>query len=144
MSSFASIGRIADAENASQGYKRHCALAGIAKREPMTFQAFLARHGKNWPTDATPQAQAPTSDVDERIAALQAELDSLRNGGNAAAASQEDAMGLVYVSKRGGREHTIVRVDGESAYSDTGLTFKVASLLKIRDRGHVDGKANVR
>ena len=76
MSSFATIGRIADAENASQGFKRHCALAAIAKREPMSFQAFLKRHGKNWPTsEAT--VEAPSSDLQAQIAALQAQLDAL-------------------------------------------------------------------
>lgn len=76
MSSFATIGRIADAENASQGFKRHCALAAIAKREPMSFQAFLKRHGKNWPTN---DVAAPVADEGLRaqIAALQAQLDAL-------------------------------------------------------------------
>jgi hypothetical protein len=75
MSSFATIGRIADAENASQGFKRHCALAEVAKRKPMTFQAFLKRHGKNWPTDAAPVAE--DSGLQAQIAALQAQLDAL-------------------------------------------------------------------
>jgi len=78
MSSFASIGRIADAPNASQGFKRHCALAAIAKREPMSFQAFLKRHGKNWPSNevAAPVA-VETDGLQAQIAALQAQLDAL-------------------------------------------------------------------
>lgn len=73
MTSATSIGRIADAPNASQGFNRSCAHAKLAGREPMTFQAFLARHGKNWP-----QGEAIVTEQDERIAALEAELASLR------------------------------------------------------------------
>lgn len=72
MPSFASIGRIADAPNASQGFKRHCALAALRKSEPMSFQAFLKRHGKNWPTTEVVDEQ------DARIAALEAELAALK------------------------------------------------------------------
>ena len=72
MPSFASIGRIADAPNASQGFKRHCALAALRKSEPMTFQAFLKRHGKNWPTEPVQDEQSA------RIAALEAELAALK------------------------------------------------------------------
>lgn len=72
MPSFASIGRIADAPNASQGFKRHCALAAVRGSEPMTFQAFLARHGKNWPTEPVQDEQSA------RIAALEAELAALK------------------------------------------------------------------
>lgn len=74
MPSFASIGRIADAPNASQGFKRHCALAALRKSEPMSFQAFLARHGKNWPTTEVEVVDEQSA----RIAALEAELAALK------------------------------------------------------------------
>jgi uncharacterized small protein (DUF1192 family) len=73
MTSFASIGRIADAPNASQGFKRHCAMAELRGSKPFSFQEFLARHGKNWPT-----ATVEVDEQAERIAALEAELAALR------------------------------------------------------------------
>lgn len=77
MQSATSIGRISDAPNASQGFNRSCAHAALQGREPMTFQAFLARHGKNWPQDGEAVA-VESDDQAARIAALEAELASLR------------------------------------------------------------------
>jgi hypothetical protein len=111
MTSATSIGRIADAPNASQGFNRSCAHAKLAGREPMTFQAFLARHGKNWPQDGE---AVEMDEQAERIAALEAELESLRTP-----VAPEAASGWVkgrkfsYTAKNGNvTKHTVVSVAG--------------------------------
>jgi len=131
MSSFATIGRIADAPNASQGFKRHCALAAIAKREPMSFQAFLKRHGKNWPTsEAT--VEAPTSDLQAQIAALQAQLDAL----SAPAPVEVENDGVIavgvrfrYTSPKTGEstEREVLGVNADGTLRVKNLTYGVES-----------------
>jgi len=132
MSSFATIGRIADAENASQGFKRHCALAAIAKREPMSFQAFLKRHGKNWPTsEAT--VEAPTSDLQAQIAALQAQLDALTAAPVAEVPASDGVIAVGsrfrYTSPKTGEstEREVLGVNADGTLRVKNLTYGVES-----------------
>jgi len=135
MSSFATIGRIADAPNASQGFKRHCALAAIAKREPMSFQAFLKRHGKNWTQGASETVATPV--VDERaaqIAALQAQLDALTS--SIIEDEQEASDGVIavgvtfrYTSPKTGEstEREVLGINADGTLRVKNLTYGVES-----------------
>ena len=134
MSSFATIGRIADAPNASQGFKRHCALAAIAKREPMSFQAFLKRHGKNWPSTET-VAVAEDSGLQEQIAALQAQLDALTTQAAAPVAVESNdgviAVGMTfrYTSPKTGdvTEREVLGINEDGTLRVKNLTYGVES-----------------
>ena len=134
MSSFATIGRIADAPNASQGFKRHCALAAIAKREPMSFQAFLKRHGKNWPSTET-VAVVEDSGLQEQIAALQAQLDALTTQAAAPVAVESNdgviAVGMTfrYTSPKTGdvTEREVLGINEDGTLRVKNLTYGVES-----------------
>jgi len=132
MSSFATIGRIADAPNASQGFKRHCALAAIAKREPMSFQAFLKRHGKNWPSNvAAAPVAVETDGLQAQIAALQAQLDAL-TAPVAAPVETEAEYGVgtrfSYTRKDGSTtEREIVAVNEDGSLTVRNLEYGVVS-----------------
>ncbi len=132
MSSFATIGRIADAPNASQGFKRHCALAAIAKREPMSFQAFLKRHGKNWPSNVAAAPVAVEDGLQAQIAALQAQLDALTAAPVATveAPSAEFGVGtrFAYTRKDGSTtEREIVAVNKDGSLTVRNLEYGVVS-----------------